>query len=336
MPRWDYLFTQFRVIVTYLRLLAFPVNQNLDYDYPVFHSFFSGEVIASFLLLTVLLGVAVWLLNRTGRGCPPARKMWRLAAFGIFWFFITLTVESSVVPIIDVIFEHRLYLPAVGFCVVIPLMVLTYWPVRGAVLLACLVLVLGGATIRRNMVWGDDLRLWLDIAEKSPHKKRVFAGLGDAYKRKGQYDQSIGCYNQYLTFNPDGPSDFINRGTIHLSVGNLESALADFNRAIYLSPKSALAYLGRGRVFAKVNDYISAIKDYQSAIKIDAGLYQAHNNLGNAYDDTGLHDAAINEYGTAIALNPDFKEAYYNRAIAYSRKGMHTEAEKDLKSYKGN
>jgi len=33
LSRWDYLFTQFAVIVTYLRLLIFPVNQNLDYDY---------------------------------------------------------------------------------------------------------------------------------------------------------------------------------------------------------------------------------------------------------------------------------------------------------------
>ena len=37
-----------------------------------------------------------------------------MAAFGIFWIFITLSVESSVIPIADVIFEHRMYLPMAG------------------------------------------------------------------------------------------------------------------------------------------------------------------------------------------------------------------------------
>jgi len=43
----------------------------------------------------------------------------RLTAFGIFWFFMTLSVESSIIPIADVIFEHRLYLPSVGFFIAI-------------------------------------------------------------------------------------------------------------------------------------------------------------------------------------------------------------------------
>ena len=38
LSRLDYLFTQFRVIVTYLRLLVLPVDQNLDYDYPIYRT----------------------------------------------------------------------------------------------------------------------------------------------------------------------------------------------------------------------------------------------------------------------------------------------------------
>ena len=48
--RWDYLNTQFRVIVTYIRLLFFPVNQNLDYDYPIYRTFFTPPVFLSFLV----------------------------------------------------------------------------------------------------------------------------------------------------------------------------------------------------------------------------------------------------------------------------------------------
>jgi hypothetical protein len=40
MSRWVYLFTRFRVIATYIRLLILPINQNIDYNYPISTSFF--------------------------------------------------------------------------------------------------------------------------------------------------------------------------------------------------------------------------------------------------------------------------------------------------------
>ena len=50
-----YLFTQFRVMITYMRLVILPIKQNLDYDYPVYKSFFEYHVFSSFLLLMMIL-----------------------------------------------------------------------------------------------------------------------------------------------------------------------------------------------------------------------------------------------------------------------------------------
>ncbi|MDD5435370.1 MAG: hypothetical protein PH343_08080, partial [Nitrospira sp.] len=110
-----YLLTQFRVIITYLRLLILPVSQNLDYDYPVYHSFLNPEVLLSFILLVTIVAGGVYLYCRSRNAEIRDRQWLRLAAFGIFWFFITLSVESSVIPLVDIIFEHRVYLPSVGF-----------------------------------------------------------------------------------------------------------------------------------------------------------------------------------------------------------------------------
>ncbi|MBI4837893.1 MAG: hypothetical protein HY806_01860 [Nitrospirae bacterium] len=57
MTRWDYLFTQFRVIVTYIRLLFLPINQNLDYDYPIYYSLLNPDVFLSFLFLLLAHGL---------------------------------------------------------------------------------------------------------------------------------------------------------------------------------------------------------------------------------------------------------------------------------------
>jgi hypothetical protein len=105
--RWDYLNTQFRVIVTYIRLLFLPISQNLDYDYPIYRSFFSPAVILSFMFLLLLFGIGIYLFYIS----RITHCALRITAFGIFWFFVTLSVESSVIPI-DAL-EHRVYLPSV-------------------------------------------------------------------------------------------------------------------------------------------------------------------------------------------------------------------------------
>lgn len=100
----QYCFTQFRVIVTYLRLLFIPVNQNLDYDYAVVRSLFDLPAVLSVILISFLIILSARLFHKR-----------RLLSFAIVWFFVTLLPESSFVPLNDLIFEHRLYLPMVGF-----------------------------------------------------------------------------------------------------------------------------------------------------------------------------------------------------------------------------
>jgi hypothetical protein len=113
--RLDYLYTQFRVIVTYTRLLFLPINQNLDYDYPVYHSLLDPAVLFSFISLLLIFALGVYLYHMSRHPEIKGRYWLRLISFGIFWFFITLSVESSVIPIRDVIYEHRVYLPSAGF-----------------------------------------------------------------------------------------------------------------------------------------------------------------------------------------------------------------------------
>jgi hypothetical protein len=97
----EYFLTQFNVILTYLRLFILPLNQNFDYDYPLSAGFFQLKTFFSFSLLLSIVAAGILLF-----------KKYRLISFGIFWFFLTISVESSIIPIAqDVIFEHRTYLP---------------------------------------------------------------------------------------------------------------------------------------------------------------------------------------------------------------------------------
>jgi hypothetical protein len=180
--RWDYLLTQFAVVVTYLRFVFLPINQNLDYDYPIYNTFLTPRVYLSFLLLLAVLGLGVYLLWRSRTG----NRAYRLIAFGIFWFFITLSVESSIIPLMNVIFEHRIYLPGVGFLTALTagtFLLLTRFgqkplPAAGMAGFAIVISVFSAAAYARNNVWRTETALWQDCVAKSPQKARPHNNLG--------------------------------------------------------------------------------------------------------------------------------------------------------------
>jgi hypothetical protein len=108
---FQYFLTQLHVIPYYIRLLFIPTNLNLDYDWPITRDI-DLPTMLFFVLLTFIIVIAIKLYRKAS-----------LVTFGIIWFFVTLSVTSSFIVIFDVIFEHRLYLPSIGFAIVIAFMI---------------------------------------------------------------------------------------------------------------------------------------------------------------------------------------------------------------------
>jgi hypothetical protein len=101
-----YWLTSLNVIWTYIRLLFLPIKQNLDYDYPIARTLFELPTLLSFVGHVAVMSATFWLYKKKG---------WLLIPFGVAWFYIGLSPVQSFVPIIDVIFEHRAYMPSIGF-----------------------------------------------------------------------------------------------------------------------------------------------------------------------------------------------------------------------------
>jgi hypothetical protein len=108
LSRYEYLLTQFRVVWTYIRLLIVPINQNVDYNYPVSKDLLSPvSTLFGGVGIVILLLAAVFLFKKQ-----------RLISFFIFWFFIVIAPTSSIAALPDVIFEHRVYLGSLGYFVI--------------------------------------------------------------------------------------------------------------------------------------------------------------------------------------------------------------------------
>jgi len=341
LSRTDYLFTQFRVITTYIRLLLFPINQNLDYDYPLYHSLLQLPVFLSFLFILSLLLSAVVIVPRYNRVSPYAQ----LVSFGILWFLITLSVESSIIPISDVIFEHRVYLPSIGAIIAVTAVLFIIRtrleeikPQFGRAVIpvfACLVLAFSTAAFARNRVWQDDVILWKDVVSKSPLKERGHNNLGAAYSSKEMPDEAIDQYKATLKIQPDHAEAHNNLATVYLKKGAVDDAAEHLKAALTINPGYADAHSNLGAVLLKKGLFDEAISELETAVRLRRSLTQAHSNLGAAYVIKGQLDKAISEYRIALDQDPGNTTVHFNLANAYFKKGMYDDSVAEYRTVLG-
>ncbi|HOY31082.1 MAG TPA: tetratricopeptide repeat protein [Bacteroidales bacterium] len=355
---WNYLLTQFSVIVKYVQLLVLPINLNLDYDFPVSNNFFEWKTLLCFLLLLSLLTLALFLF-----------KKHRIFSFGIFWFFLTLSVESSIIPLADVIFEHRTYLPSFGFFLILSTGIYIGLWNRSRYLAIAIVLIIAVSnsvlTYQRNKVWKDDVTLWSDVVSKSPDKARPYVNLGSAYGTIGDKNKAIYNFSKAIEISPDFLFAYWNRGLAYDELQQPDKALADYTKAIEIDRKCIDAYYNRGVVYDKLGQPDKAIEDYTKAIEIDPKTYvKSYNNRGVDYEKLGQWDKAIADYSKmaelegwnarplvnrggvyiktkqwnkaladlnrAIELDPKHVKAYNNRGIVYGNLGQWDKAIADF------
>jgi tetratricopeptide (TPR) repeat protein len=328
--RWEYLYTQFSVILTYLRLLILPINQNLDYDYPMNHSLAEPRTILSLLALLLLFSLTVYLFVKstiikeesgdlpTAENTGSTAPLYRLAAFGIFWFFITLSVESSIITIRDVIFEHRLYLPSCGFFLSVSalgaagLMRLerTHMNMNKITLplVAACILVLTGTTFARNSVWGDWISIWSDAVAKSPDKPRTHNVLGIGYFYRLKFDEAMREYQEAVRLKPDFIEAYYNMGLIYKEQKNYVEALSMFLKVTSISAFDAAqfskTYNEIGICYAEMGQSDQAIEALASAVKISPDSTEFRNNYAFALRTSGNLQEALKEYQAVLALDP--------------------------------
>jgi len=322
--RWEYLFTQFAVIVTYLRLLFFPINQNLDYDYPLYHTFFTAKVFLSFLLLLSIFAFGVYMVFHS----RARSRTSRIVAFGIFWFFIALSVESSIIPIVDVIFEHRVYLSSVGISLALAsgiFLLLNKFDKKvqtvGIGIFCTMIMILSGAAYSRNHVWRSEISLWSDCVAKSPNKVRPHNNLGDILKKHGHIDEAMDHFLIALQIDPEDADVQNNLGFVIAERGEYDKAIDHYLQALRIKPDSHRTHTNLGNALYKQGRIDKAIDHYLQAVRIRPDFDEAHNNLGNALYKQGRIDKAIDHYLQAVRIKPDFAEAHFNLGLALVKQG---------------
>ena len=269
--RWDYLLTESTVVARYLGLLVLPTGQRLEYDLPLRTSALDPAVVGSTLLVAALVGAGLFLLSRWASRLSPVL---RVAGFGVVLFLLGLSVESTLVPIVDLAFEHRLYLPSAGlflaagagFAALLERVLTRPRPGRGALLLLApalaWVVALAFATRARNEVWKDPRRLWGDTVAKSPGSARAHFAYGVALWEASDFRGAAREWESALALHPGNPLVLVNLGSYYQAAGDRTRAEDYYRRALEVAPampvvhyKLALLLEERGEAAAALEHY---------------------------------------------------------------------------------
>jgi Flp pilus assembly protein TadD len=297
-----YLCSQAGVILHYLRLVFWPEPLCLDYKWPVAQT--AREIVLPGILVTGLLFGSLAALRTR-----PAIGFLGLS------FFLILAPTSSIMPIADLAFEHRMYLPLAAIIVLVVLgcrccidLTVADSATRSTVkrvLVGLVAALLVLKTIDRNRDYQDPEVMWRSVLEVAPHNHRAHLNLGRALADKRRFEEKREHYERALQLDPGYAKAHHNLAAWFAKAGDYEQATAHYEEAIRLNPRYVRAHVNFGNLFARQGDFDEAIKRYQQALDHDPNCALAHLRLGEVYLTRGELRKAVTALRQAKQLRPD-------------------------------
>lgn len=307
------------ILLSYLKVILFPVALSADYSISPVSSIFAFPFIAA-----IISGITLFFL--------AFKIKERGTLFGMIFFIVTLLPVYNIAPLANPFADRYLYLSMVGFTIVFGLFICRLSEMllykRGHILLASLFLIAGIyslITAKRVMIWRNDYTLWSDTVRRMPDSSRAHNNLGIAYYDGGRLDKAHDEFTTAVKLKPANSDAYANLGNIYLDQGKFETAISQIKAAINLNPKPAY-YSDLGMVYFKQGRFDHAALQFITALEVDTYNPKLHYNLANAYYKMGYSNEAIEQYENAIRLRPDFTEAHFNLGLANKKKLLKDEA----------
>lgn len=266
---WAHLCTQAEAWTLYLRLWLVPVGQSILHDGPQEARWQGG------LALGAWVAALVWALRRGG---------WTGALLGLAACWLA---PSSVLPLKEVLAEHRSYLAGLALSAAVVAVVPRtglWWMVAAG---------LAMATVARNRVWESEVALWADASAKHPESADATYGYGDALRLSHQPGPAEVQFRRVLELRPGDENASINLGITLAEQGHLDEARDVWQGTLRLHPQSCPTHNNLAALDFRAGRLREAAAGYASTLRYCPADPMALYNLGDIYRLIGDTRAAV-------------------------------------------
>jgi tetratricopeptide (TPR) repeat protein len=303
-----YLFTQTTAWWHYVFTWFAPVNLVADdLTYPVFRSLLAPEVLLAIAGWVLATGLITWYYPR-----------YAYLAFAALSALALISPTSSIMPLAEMVNEHRPYLPlaVLSLTWIIPALLFAFhvgrsnaivraFAATGLIVLAAAFFLL---TFQRNRVFANEESYYGDIINKAP-SSRAYVNYGLTFMRRGQYDEALKYYRLALELAPNWHIIHINLGIVYQQRGNWNQARYHFDRAVQTEQYSAQSLVYRGEYFLKRRDYAAALQDFEKSIPLSREMFAIYQGMATASAGVGDWTASVEYTVRCHALDPQQTEA---------------------------
>jgi len=323
-----------KTLAYYVCMMAYPLKLNAERKLPLPRYFLAPRILFSVALLAAIIA-AIMILRKRGK----------LLGFALIWMLVTLLPVSNIILLYPrAMAEQRLYLPSVGFCFALALVINRLslpslssslrkkTAVFCALCVICLTVFYMTLTMERNLDWRSPVAFWTKTSQIAPYKDRAYFNLGAAYFNKGKYAEAIEPLKKAIAINPDHGEAYYDLGNAYYMEKLYDEAIACLKKAIEINPKNVYAYRDLNVVYQATGRTGEAVDFYRKMLRVYPKDGEVCNNLAVIYEENlGKHEDAIELYKKAISLGLNTEIVYYNLGVAYDSLNREEEA---MEAYK--
>jgi protein O-mannosyl-transferase len=318
---YQYFLTQFEVVVHYLKLSFWPHPLCLDYLWPFING--PAEVWPQILFISCLWAGTFW-------------GIWRKHFLGYLgaWFFGILSITSSVIPIRDAAFEHRMYLPLAGVISLVFVGFYFLWiKTRGTLVqwsqedshflikrfpfwaVALIVVGLGWMTAQRNLMYANPTKMWESVLALKPNHGRALVYLAIIATQEGNADLARDYYEKSLAVYSKSAEAHNNYGALIFAPENPDKAVYHLKQAIEINPRYAEAHANLGWAYFSLGQFQPALQEYQTAVDLIPENPDFQLKLGMTLFRLGDYQKASDHLSLSLKIKTNDAESHFYMAV---------------------
>ena len=330
----------------YIMLLFFPHPLSFDYSYNTFPLVTFGDFRA-LLSLLIIGGLAFYAIKGFKTKDP--------VAYGILFFALTISLVSNIVFLIEATLGERFtYMPSLGFCIAIAMLLSKYFKVdfqklnykslqdlltdnKKMLTVAAVILALFSfKTFSRNRIWKDNFTLLTTDVNTNPESARIRYALGSEYviaralqidslddvQKATDLDSGIVNLEKGVAILPSYSDAWYHLGMAYKEKKDYKNGIRCFEQARNMKEfKEIDFYIASGIAYGEDKQFEKAFADINKAIAIEPNSDEAYNNLGMYQTEADMLNEAIVSLNKSISLKASNKNAMYNLGNTYARGG---------------
>uniref|UniRef100_A0A1I7ZBW8 dolichyl-phosphate-mannose--protein mannosyltransferase n=1 Tax=Steinernema glaseri TaxID=37863 RepID=A0A1I7ZBW8_9BILA len=255
-----------------------------------------------------------------------------LALLSLGWIVLSFLPASNIVSVGFVIAERVLYVPSMGYCILVgTLLHRLESRVRSPKVLqlaTILCLLMTSKCVSRSLEWRTEKDLFASGLSVCPNNAKIHYNLGKVMADGGDFASAEKNYRNAIRLRPDYEQALNNMANLFERRGDNARAIDLLEKSVTANGQFATAWMNLGVNQMAVGEYGRAERSLTNALRLRPRYADAFFNLGNVYLKQRRFTEAERCWRNATIIQPKHERSWTNLLVVLDEQNECYDVEK--------